>query len=109
MKMASMIMPIKDKIGQHEDTIFIIDNILNNVETEGAEVEVEPEDSVQPLQQWKTSLLEGEASVLKRLKKIHENLGHVSPKIMMLTLRRTGAPPEIIEMVKKLKCEVCAH
>ena len=57
--------------------------------------------------QWKKPILAGTNAVAWGLRRIHENLGHASLKLMGQILARTKAPAEVLQLVKDMNCKVC--
>ena len=107
MKIVSMIVPFKDKVYRHEESILQVDSVLFEYADDYALVHQEDDEDVGKHSDWKKALLEGKDAVIRRLRRVHENLGHASFKLMAQILSRTKAPPEVMQIVKNLNCKVC--
>ena len=104
-KIASLIVPFKDKIYRHEDNIMQVDSALFEYADDDALVHQEDDEDVGGHADWKKTRLEGKDAVTRRLRRVHENLGHASYKLMAQILSRTKAPLEVIQIVKNMECK----
>ena len=84
-----------------------VDSALFEYADDYALVHQEDDEDVGKHADWKKTLLEGRDAVTRRLRRVHENLGHASYKLMAQILSRTKAPLEVIQIVKNMECKVC--
>ena len=56
---------------------------------------------------WENLPPDRRKQLVQDMLKLHRVSGHRPPRVMLRTLRRRGAPPEITAAVKHLKCDAC--
>ena len=84
-----------------------VDSALFEYADDYALVHQEDDEDIGEHADCKKTLLERKDAVIRRLRRVHEHLGHASFKLMAQILSRAKAPPEVIQIVKNMECRVC--